>query len=271
MTCKWRFSVHKLVMQEGELALDLFSPLLLPQLKMSSLYTVAVWVGTFSLWRSVITADWHVFQVVILSQHRHSGYKNTSHTWQRFKVRCSFQLCVCVYREGAEDGDSQGDGSSQPDTISIASRTSQNTVDSDKVRCAHKQESLCKSKYIKLLNSVTFYWVACCSFFYFQKQNTATTCCLCILQRAVSSLNVGRGLAAGWDSLRGPWWADDPQLTQCHRVSHAPTRGMSRGCACASVRSTLSVHICRSMCVFLNYTENQFCDMQACLHVGLRV
>lgn len=41
--------------------------------------------------------------------------------------------CVCVLREGGEDGDSQGDGSSQPDTISIASRTSQNTVDSDKV------------------------------------------------------------------------------------------------------------------------------------------
>uniref|UniRef100_A0A8D2Q5I9 Kalirin RhoGEF kinase n=1 Tax=Varanus komodoensis TaxID=61221 RepID=A0A8D2Q5I9_VARKO len=36
-------------------------------------------------------------------------------------------------REGGEDVDSQGDGSSQPDTISIASRTSQNTVDSDKV------------------------------------------------------------------------------------------------------------------------------------------
>ncbi|KAK7913704.1 hypothetical protein WMY93_013915 [Mugilogobius chulae] len=36
-------------------------------------------------------------------------------------------------REGVEDGDSQGDGSSQPDTISIASRTSQNTVDSDKL------------------------------------------------------------------------------------------------------------------------------------------
>ncbi|XP_035770529.1 kalirin-like [Neolamprologus brichardi] len=34
---------------------------------------------------------------------------------------------------GGEDGDSQGDGSSQPDTISIASRTSQNTVDSDKL------------------------------------------------------------------------------------------------------------------------------------------
>lgn len=40
---------------------------------------------------------------------------------------------VCLCREGGEDGDSQGDGSSQPDTISIASRTSQNTVDSDKV------------------------------------------------------------------------------------------------------------------------------------------
>uniref|UniRef100_A0A8B9LRC5 non-specific serine/threonine protein kinase n=1 Tax=Astyanax mexicanus TaxID=7994 RepID=A0A8B9LRC5_ASTMX len=32
-----------------------------------------------------------------------------------------------------KDADSQGDGSSQPDTISIASRTSQNTVDSDKL------------------------------------------------------------------------------------------------------------------------------------------
>lgn len=42
-------------------------------------------------------------------------------------------LTVCLCREGGEDGDSQGDGSSQPDTISIASRTSQNTVDSDKV------------------------------------------------------------------------------------------------------------------------------------------
>lgn len=38
----------------------------------------------------------------------------------------------CVSRDG-EDLDSQGDGSSQPDTISIASRTSQNTLDSDKV------------------------------------------------------------------------------------------------------------------------------------------
>lgn len=41
-------------------------------------------------------------------------------------------LCVAPYRDG-EDLDSQGEGSSQPDTISLASRTSQNTLDSDKV------------------------------------------------------------------------------------------------------------------------------------------
>lgn len=62
-------------------------------------------------------------------------------------------------REGTEDGDSQGDGSSQPDTISIASRTSQNTVDSDKVGEAHKQESLCKPKDVKVLNPGTVYWI----------------------------------------------------------------------------------------------------------------
>lgn len=44
-----------------------------------------------------------------------------------------FLLVFFLCREGGEDADSQGDGSSQPDTISIASRTSQNTVDSDKV------------------------------------------------------------------------------------------------------------------------------------------
>lgn len=44
---------------------------------------------------------------------------------------CFFSSSSC--RDGVEDVDSQGDGSSQPDTISIASRTSQNTVDSDKV------------------------------------------------------------------------------------------------------------------------------------------
>ncbi|XP_055749747.1 triple functional domain protein isoform X3 [Salvelinus fontinalis] len=37
------------------------------------------------------------------------------------------------HRRDGEDLDSQGDGSSQPDTISIASRTSQNTLDSDKL------------------------------------------------------------------------------------------------------------------------------------------
>lgn len=50
-----------------------------------------------------------------------------------------FILCVfvCPCREIGEDADSQGDGSSQPDTISIASRTSQNTADSDKVETRH--------------------------------------------------------------------------------------------------------------------------------------
>lgn len=46
-------------------------------------------------------------------------------------------VCVCLCREIGEDADSQGDGSSQPDTISIASRTSQNTADSDKVETQH--------------------------------------------------------------------------------------------------------------------------------------
>lgn len=46
-----------------------------------------------------------------------------------------FPYCIHDYscRDG-EELDSQGDASSQPDTISIASRTSQNTMDSDKVR-----------------------------------------------------------------------------------------------------------------------------------------
>ena len=43
-------------------------------------------------------------------------------------------MFLCSTRDG-EDLDSQGDGSSQPDTISIASRTTQNTLDSDKVSC----------------------------------------------------------------------------------------------------------------------------------------
>lgn len=41
-------------------------------------------------------------------------------------------------RDG-EELDSQGDASSQPDTISIASRTSQNTLDSDKVKTQLKR------------------------------------------------------------------------------------------------------------------------------------
>lgn len=45
---------------------------------------------------------------------------------------------IWSFRETTEDADSQGDASSQPDTISIASRTSQNTVDSDKVELHDK-------------------------------------------------------------------------------------------------------------------------------------
>lgn len=41
-------------------------------------------------------------------------------------------MIMSTCRDG-EELDSQGDASSQPDTISIASRTSQNTLDSDKV------------------------------------------------------------------------------------------------------------------------------------------
>lgn len=49
---------------------------------------------------------------------------------------CLIGTFICMFgcRDTGDDADSQGDGSSQPDTISIASRTSQNTVDSDKVQ-----------------------------------------------------------------------------------------------------------------------------------------
>lgn len=57
---------------------------------------------------------------------------------ERDKVICFDQiahslLILCVFIRDGEDLDSQGEGSSQPDTISLASRTSQNTLDSDKV------------------------------------------------------------------------------------------------------------------------------------------
>ncbi|KAK7880534.1 hypothetical protein WMY93_032836 [Mugilogobius chulae] len=42
-------------------------------------------------------------------------------------------------RETSEDADSLGDASSQPDTVSIASRTSQNTADSDKLSGGSEQ------------------------------------------------------------------------------------------------------------------------------------
>lgn len=52
-----------------------------------------------------------------------------SAAWQWKKLKRS----RLPLRETSEDADSLGDASSQPDTVSIASRTSQNTADSDKV------------------------------------------------------------------------------------------------------------------------------------------
>ncbi len=53
-------------------------------------------------------------------------------------------IYIMLNNRDREDLDSQGDASSQPDTISIASRTSQNTLDSDKVSvkiCPPKSKS----------------------------------------------------------------------------------------------------------------------------------
>lgn len=50
-----------------------------------------------------------------------------------FQKHLELLLIMCALVRDGEDLDSQGEGSSQPDTISLASRTSQNTLDSDKV------------------------------------------------------------------------------------------------------------------------------------------
>lgn len=55
------------------------------------------------------------------------------------KSYSEFLVMLCVHVRDGEDLDSQGEGSSQPDTISLASRTSQNTLDSDKVS-THNQK-----------------------------------------------------------------------------------------------------------------------------------
>lgn len=52
---------------------------------------------------------------------------------------CELSVFFLLLRETSEDADSLGDASSQPDTVSIASRTSQNTADSDKVTHTHIQ------------------------------------------------------------------------------------------------------------------------------------
>uniref|UniRef100_A0A669ERS6 non-specific serine/threonine protein kinase n=1 Tax=Oreochromis niloticus TaxID=8128 RepID=A0A669ERS6_ORENI len=53
--------------------------------------------------------------------------------YTRREEKLHLLLIVCAPIRDGEDLDSQGEGSSQPDTISLASRTSQNTLDSDKL------------------------------------------------------------------------------------------------------------------------------------------
>lgn len=61
-----------------------------------------------------------------------------------YKKGRNLSLIVCAPARDGEDLDSQGEGSSQPDTISLASRTSQNTLDSDKVRThTHRAQKWC--------------------------------------------------------------------------------------------------------------------------------
>lgn len=48
---------------------------------------------------------------------------------------------------------------------------------------------------------------------------------------------------ADWDSICGLWRADDPQLCQSYRVSHAATTGRSRGCVCVPVAEGLCVFV----------------------------
>lgn len=56
-----------------------------------------------------------------------------------------------------EDLDSQGEGSSQPDTISLASRTSQNTLDSDKVVHTHMFKDV-RSSQLSMTSDIFFFF-----------------------------------------------------------------------------------------------------------------
>lgn len=71
--------------------------------------------------------------------------------YTRREEKLHLLLIVCAPIRDGEDLDSQGEGSSQPDTISLASRTSQNTLDSDKVR-THTQSS-------EMMPSLQIFWI----------------------------------------------------------------------------------------------------------------
>lgn len=78
-----------------------------------------------------------------MSLHFHSKNKMEQHGTKKNQTFYNYYILQNVLfsffniRETSEDADSLGDASSQPDTVSIASRTSQNTADSDKVTHTH--------------------------------------------------------------------------------------------------------------------------------------
>lgn len=155
-----------------------------------------------------------------------------------------FTLIMCVFREG-EDGDSQGDGSSQPDTISIASRTSQNTVDSDKVGNTHMEllentsearglavRAKCKLSSGLLLLLYETHKAAMGLWSYTYTQIRRSWSFFCTFSQIFTR-----------DSLCGLWSADDTQLSQPYRVSQAATMGTIRGWLCVFVPFRRSMYV----------------------------
>lgn len=74
-----------------------------------------------------------IFRGVFFSDQLQYIYSKVHYAYLKKHLDFLLIMRVCVFVRDGEDLDSQGEGSSQPDTISLASRTSQNTLDSDKV------------------------------------------------------------------------------------------------------------------------------------------
>lgn len=77
----------------------------------------------------IISWWWHIWHMTNIPWWHISQMKR----WYAHLTSTSQHAMLVFLRRDGEDLDSQGEGSSQPDTISLASRTSQNTLDSDKV------------------------------------------------------------------------------------------------------------------------------------------